>query len=43
MIEELNKMVALNKEMHSLSQPISLNFCGIILPPIQFNRFPILR
>lgn len=43
MIEELNKMVALNNDVHSLSQPLSLDFCGVVLPPIQFTRFPLLR
>lgn len=44
MIEELNKLVELRREKtHSLAQPIPLEQYGILIPPLQFTRFPTLR
>uniref|UniRef100_A0A915DLN1 Trs120/TRAPPC9 first Ig-like domain-containing protein n=1 Tax=Ditylenchus dipsaci TaxID=166011 RepID=A0A915DLN1_9BILA len=43
MIEELNKMVSLRRDkVHCLAQPIVLDHYEIMLPPLQFTRFPTL-
>lgn len=42
LIDELARLVAGRPQMHNLSQHISLDQCGIILPPLQMTRFPVL-
>ncbi|KAK0405748.1 hypothetical protein QR680_018175 [Steinernema hermaphroditum] len=43
MFEELERLVGSRPNMHIASQPISMDQCGIILPPLQMTRFPMMK
>uniref|UniRef100_A0A1I8AA06 Trafficking protein particle complex subunit 9 n=1 Tax=Steinernema glaseri TaxID=37863 RepID=A0A1I8AA06_9BILA len=43
MFEELERLVGSRPTMHVASQPIAMDQCGIILPPLQMTRFPMMK
>uniref|UniRef100_A0AC35TQU1 Peptidylprolyl isomerase n=1 Tax=Rhabditophanes sp. KR3021 TaxID=114890 RepID=A0AC35TQU1_9BILA len=42
MIEELNKMVRLKDSKHNLNQILHIGYCDILIPGVQWTRFPFV-